>query len=595
MAPRRFSKAKAKAQKSSEPTLNDEDDFLAAANEHEEAMGKHRSGDAAKSLRFARRALDVYAAGALRHPRSLDLAYNKARLELEVATHPAFGAAVAAAAPGLLRQSVASHRSALDLDPANADACFNMAQALTALAERVAEDDDADDADDAEALACLDEALGLQRRCFDLQRESYARSRLQLDPEARHDANGGVPGPTPSSSFSSSMPPGHPEQAEQWVSIVEPVTASSLLDTVLAQMSTLTTLCSILSSALAPGQASSGSGGLPFSSSPISLPQIEACYAELAGATLPALIVAADSSSSSSSPDETLVLAPERLAEAALARAVLAAGLLELSFRAGAVDAAAYRRELDRAFGGGQQQEGQQQQQQSQMQPEPHLDAASSPDALLAWHGALLALHGALADADLLAQSSLQLPQQLHSSLRWSVLVEAQGRLSAASRLLSPPRNASESAASTASVAATHRLRGDASLLLVALAHAPHAHPPARDAAPELLRHARVYYRNAGKLEEDGEEKAVCDVRCALAGGLLLLLLQVQKEQGEEGKAAASSSSSSGDGGGSIGEVRDALLGLARARGEAWVRDQLAEAVEEGLAREGDVELILRG
>lgn len=54
-----------------------EDEFLDAADEHEKAAGKWRRGDAAKSMRFFQRAIDAYAAGLAKFPKSFDLAYNK--------------------------------------------------------------------------------------------------------------------------------------------------------------------------------------------------------------------------------------------------------------------------------------------------------------------------------------------------------------------------------------------------------------------------------------------------------------------------------------------------------------------------------------
>ena len=65
-------KSKVKAQ---EP--QSENDFLEVADEHEQAAGKWRAGDAAKALRFFQRAIDMYNEGLKRHPQSFDLAYNK--------------------------------------------------------------------------------------------------------------------------------------------------------------------------------------------------------------------------------------------------------------------------------------------------------------------------------------------------------------------------------------------------------------------------------------------------------------------------------------------------------------------------------------
>jgi hypothetical protein len=65
-------KSKVKAQ---EP--QSENDFLEAADEHEQAAGKWRAGDAAKATRFFNRAIDTYNEGLKRYPTSFDLAYNK--------------------------------------------------------------------------------------------------------------------------------------------------------------------------------------------------------------------------------------------------------------------------------------------------------------------------------------------------------------------------------------------------------------------------------------------------------------------------------------------------------------------------------------
>jgi hypothetical protein len=59
------------------PAPQSEDDFLEAADEHEQAAGKWRAGDAAKATRFFNRAIDVYNDGLKSYPKSFDLAYNK--------------------------------------------------------------------------------------------------------------------------------------------------------------------------------------------------------------------------------------------------------------------------------------------------------------------------------------------------------------------------------------------------------------------------------------------------------------------------------------------------------------------------------------
>jgi hypothetical protein len=56
--------------------------FSKAGVELEEAGEKWRAGDAAKSMRFFTRAIDMYDRGLQRHPTNPDLAYNKFVLSL---------------------------------------------------------------------------------------------------------------------------------------------------------------------------------------------------------------------------------------------------------------------------------------------------------------------------------------------------------------------------------------------------------------------------------------------------------------------------------------------------------------------------------
>lgn len=66
-----------KAKPKKEQKLDTADDFQAAGVDFEEAAGKWRAGDAAKSMRFFQRAIDVYDQGLRKFPQSIDLAYNK--------------------------------------------------------------------------------------------------------------------------------------------------------------------------------------------------------------------------------------------------------------------------------------------------------------------------------------------------------------------------------------------------------------------------------------------------------------------------------------------------------------------------------------
>ncbi|KAI1485384.1 hypothetical protein F5X96DRAFT_347483 [Biscogniauxia mediterranea] len=544
-----------------EPKLDDADDYLALASEHEDAMGKHRAGDASKSLRFARRALDVYSQGLAKFPRNFDLAYNKARLELEVATHPNLSDALDVPTVDLLRQTLSSHQYAIDLESENADTLFNMAQVLTALAETIMQDHPVN-SNEKEALDFLEKALDYQGRCFAIQQKAFIQSQLEFEQAMSEDVtlnNDASIHDTPTGLETSSAPKTQDEEEEQWVSVVEPVTADTLLDTIIAQVNTLTTLCSSVNYSLPM---------LSDQEATASLGWIESFSTKLLTGTLPDL-----------TNKHRDALSKERLSEAALAKAVFTGEFLEVSFRAHALlDPQRYKRELDAAFS------------------QAELDR-NSDEFLLACARALISFNSVLAESSYYyAHHHGVVPgddggsdpsSSPVSSLRWSVLIEAQSHLTAASKL---PAAAEDSRL----LATTHLLRGDISLLLHALAYArPAAHPQARSTRAQLARNAEVYYRNAGKLfgtlgeeEDGGEEKAVAELK----GGVVKILRQLHDVEG--GGGASSDEGSSGPAPApalraSPQQLQEALGGLARAKGERWVKDKLDECVEEGLVMEG--------
>ncbi|KAI0402621.1 hypothetical protein F4802DRAFT_345497 [Xylaria palmicola] len=515
--------------------LIDLDDYLEAADSHEEAMRKHRAGDSAKALRFADRALDVYAQGLAKFPRSFDLAYNKARLELEKATDPVFSGALDVAPITVLRQALGSHNYALELEPTNADTLFNTAQVLTGIAEIIAEDSEAHGS---EAIKNIEQALELQARCFEIQQAAFTKSRLELEQAMHETAEHQTPQSdsenTPVGANSESQK--NVSQEEQWVSIEEPVTAETLLETIIAQIEALSALCSILSSSLdfSPDASDSSATALSW---------IDSYSQKLLTQILPTLI------------SENRQTLEPRLSDVVLPRAVFMGNYLELSFRASAIDVGKYKQELDDAF------------------TQPGLDAGSE-DVLMASARALLSFNSALADLPALVPSNTA--TETHAALRWKILIESQSRLSSV---------ASQPDADRHTVAMTHLLRGDISLLLQVLAYPPIAHPQARTTTSQLLKHAEVYYRNASKLfgvlgRSTNEERLVCEFK----GAVVSVLQQITADQ-----AAAGSSSGQNNGGTVLGvaaspdQIELALRPVLKAKGERWVRDHVEEIVSEGL------------
>ncbi|KAI7257557.1 hypothetical protein KC335_g12714, partial [Hortaea werneckii] len=101
------------------------DDFQEAADLEEETGGKWRAGDPAKAGRAFVRALEVYDKGLQKHTQNFDLAYNKARLELEITQQPSLVAHIGFPLEDLLQQTLDSHRYALRLNEENPDVLFN--------------------------------------------------------------------------------------------------------------------------------------------------------------------------------------------------------------------------------------------------------------------------------------------------------------------------------------------------------------------------------------------------------------------------------------------------------------------------------------
>ena len=216
-----------KANKATVPET--EDEFQEFADREEEAAGKHRVGDPKKSGRAFVRALEIYDKSLRQHPSSFDLAYNKARLQLEITQNPPLVEHIGLPLIDLLSQTLESHRYALRLNEENPDVLFNTSQVLTSLAEQLSEAGQSH-----HAIPLLQESLELLSSC--LSRQEMLLEQQQMDLEDAED--GGVPlspDEKPSSAEGSDI-------SEQTARVETPVTANDLLDTVHASLSSLTTL-----------------------------------------------------------------------------------------------------------------------------------------------------------------------------------------------------------------------------------------------------------------------------------------------------------------------------------------------------------------
>ncbi|EXJ74354.1 uncharacterized protein A1O5_02650 [Cladophialophora psammophila CBS 110553] len=485
--PKAFLK-QSKSKKKAEQALETADDFQAAGVDFEEAAGKWRAGDAVKSMRFFSRAIEVYDQGLQTFPASVDLAYNKARVLLEIATHPLLVPHLHQPLLEVLEQTLEAHRYALTLDQDNPDTLFNTAQVLTAIAEVYARDPNHADQD---VLQLLEEALELQNRCLSIQEFKLDEYTQQQNEAAAQIASENSAEPITDVDDEGNAASSGTGTEDHWFSVVEPVTKDTLVDTILAQLGTLTTLSSFLSS----------SDSIPTSS----LAYIEEYSSKLVKTKLPPLLQDAG---------------PERLQEVALARANLASELLKAGYLLGLIDPTTFKRERDEAF------------------QVAELDLERSFPALVANANSLIAFNTGLADGEPSNAVS-------YASMRWSALAAAIANMATASKISGPlPED----------IAETHFIRGNCSLLQHQLGLPPTSYNAAIANGPQLLKNAETFYRNASKLYQDTEQKAVSQLRAIVA-------------QAVQTRVDIASTAAQHDQG----------------KGRDWVRAQLDDMVDDGL------------
>ncbi|KXS96519.1 hypothetical protein AC578_5844 [Pseudocercospora eumusae] len=230
--PKHFVRPPPKKKPAKTSALQSADDFQEAADYEEAAGGKHRAGDPVKSGRAFVRALEIYDKALAKHPTSFDLAYNKARLQLELSQHENLLEHIGLPLLKWLQLTLESHRYALRLSEENPDVLFNTAQVLTSLAEQLGEDDAESD-----AVQALQEALELLSSCLSRQEMMYEQHRLDFP-----DTEDGGVALDESAPQQSSAPAEDIDMGEQSAIVETPVGPSDLLDTVHASLSALTTL-----------------------------------------------------------------------------------------------------------------------------------------------------------------------------------------------------------------------------------------------------------------------------------------------------------------------------------------------------------------
>ena len=251
----------------------------------------------------------------------------------------------------------------------------NTAQALTSLAEATSEHKWRKDRDP-QVVPLLQEALELFQRCLSLQEFQLTRTEEYDDYSFTNpdNASGGT-SPMEDLTENDSV------EGEVWAFVDEPVTREALVDTILAQVETLTTICS-----LGDFQTDDNLGW------------IEEYFSNMLKEKV-----------------ELLATNTNKAQEAALAKAKFITAFADVSFHHGQLDMLEYERELTAAFG-------------------PTLDLARSAPGLCD-----------RADAEITFQTSIGAPETMaHSSaadiarlngIRWKHITRALEDLTAASKL----------------------------------------------------------------------------------------------------------------------------------------------------------------
>jgi hypothetical protein len=255
---------------------------------------------------------------------------------------------------------------------------FNSGQVLTSIAELMSNSKQSGEEQVMQAGTYLQEAIELFQRCLIIQEMKYT----ELQEELEQMESGDVP-PEPevvSQAAGQAQVESAGEEQEQWAMIVEPVTKNTLVDTAVAQLETLTTLCNLLTS-------NPSAGGVGW---------VQEYSSELVHSRLPVYAEGSD-----------------RQYEAALARAKFICALNDLLYRGGHTDVQTYQQEVGQVFG-------------------PELDVSADLDGLCAKADALTSLNQALND---IPPSEDDEAFESAVALRWKSLSTALDALTAATRL----------------------------------------------------------------------------------------------------------------------------------------------------------------
>ncbi|KAF1934093.1 uncharacterized protein M421DRAFT_112661 [Didymella exigua CBS 183.55] len=502
MGPKRkdFLKPKPKG-KLKAPEPQTENEFLEAADEHEQAAGKWRAGDAVKATRFFNRAIDTYNQGLKKHPQSFDLAYNKANLEYNLTEDerilPHLGSRTA-----LLEETLNSHRHAISLNPSNTDILFNTAQVLTSLAEAGLEEG-TQEAARTPARNLLEDAVDIFTGCLQKQQQEYEQiqteiAKAQASGEYQEAWQGDRPQPAEAKEQDDANTDSASEGPGDWATVEEPVTPITILETCTAQLGALITLIGLYTPEDLPSIEKKAQGGLLTATE-----------------TIPALISIIDASPDSDSEDEpeaglTLSIGQSTATDenstspkedAVLAAANFQASIAEAMYRSGRSSPSQYAQQVEQAFA------------------TLIKEAQGTSSSGLAYVNIRSSYADALIDLASSISDSLQYDPTSPSfagdlEIQWTALSQAQKTLT---ELSSAPHS---SLLSASRLADTFLARGDTELFRFRIATIPGVKSAWAISKAVIVANAGVFYRGARSYAQNAgvaQTRATADAKAIVA------------------------------------------------------------------------------
>jgi hypothetical protein len=381
----------------------------------------------------------------------------------------------------LLEQTLASHRSAISLNPTNTDVLFNTAQVLTSLAEAGLETGlQAGGKHDARPL--LEEAVEIFTKCLYSQQQEYTQMQADI---AKAQASGeyreaweGEPQQQPEVQEEDEDMKTESSDAEapgDWATVEEPLTPESILETCTAQLSALTTLLGLYNPALDLSSIEKkAQDGLDTATNKV-----------------PALIDLVDRSPAKIATDEskagpTLSIGSASAAEEAsttpkddalLAVANFQASIAEVQYRSGRTTSTEYAATVEQTFSDLVQ----------NVTQNANTIQLAAINAQSAYADALIDLASALADGSQYTASAPTFATDI--GIQWTALSQAQNLLT---QLSSAPYT---SALSSSRLADIFIARGDTDLFRFRISLFDSSKPAWVKSGPTLVANAGVFYR----------------------------------------------------------------------------------------------------